>query len=116
MTAPGYQQIAARVLDTLHAYGQCDITNVADTDALRRAIRTEARHRKVKLQTRAPGKDFVLAIAQEQSVEAQAYLVVTRSLIRDAMTEMHNAAREDRPARRMIDPSVRTIDASDVEA
>jgi hypothetical protein len=101
------EQIAVRAIDIVNEFGECRIKRVADTDVLRRAIRREARRRKVKICSRAVREDFVMVVAEEQSVAARAYGAVTLSLVVDGLdAELRGEEPED-----LIDISVRVIDA-----
>jgi hypothetical protein len=56
-----YQRLAARAFDLLDLYAECRLAEVADTDALRAALRREARTRQLKIGTWAnPDKHRVI--------------------------------------------------------
>ncbi len=108
-----YDQLAVQALDVLHEFGECWIVHVADTDGLRQAVRREARRRKVKIISRGRD-DYVVVVATEKSVLAQAYNAATEGVLPDMMEEQFKAARDDRPPERLIDASARFIDADEV--
>jgi hypothetical protein len=109
-----YEEIAVQALDVLHEFGDCQIVHVADTDGLRKAIRREARQRKVKISTWSKDVDFVWVFATEPSVLAHAYRTVTGSLAANIVSEAYDAHHEGRPVRRLIDPLARIVDADEV--
>jgi hypothetical protein len=98
-TSGRYDEIASSAVDRVDEFGECRILRVADTEGLRRAIRREARRRKVKIVTVGSESDaLVLAATDRPSLSAQAYGHVTFE---------HMADGGD------VDISVRYIDAND---
>jgi hypothetical protein len=98
-TSGRYDEIAASAVDKVDEFGECRIFRVADTEGLRRAIRREARRRKVKIVTMGWESDSaVIAATNTPSLPAQAYGHVTFE---------HMASGGD------VDISVRYIDANE---
>lgn len=109
-----YEPLAVRVFDIMDGFGSCQIQHLADTDGLRRAVRREARRRKVKIITRAVSESMVMVATDEPSVLANAYREVSMPLVMDAVDESIRAAREHRPQQPpTLDISVRVIDAAE---
>jgi hypothetical protein len=82
---PIYDTVAGQVVDRLVEFGDARVSNVPDTEMLRAAIRRTARRRNVKFFSRAPRDDFVMVVATEPGVEAEAYQTVTSALLPDAL-------------------------------
>jgi hypothetical protein len=76
---------------------------------LRAEIRRTARRRNVKMLTRALGDDFVIAVATEPGVEAEAYQTVTSALIPDALDTLRRTG-ELKP---LINSKVRPLNFDD---
>ena len=71
-----YEEIAVSVIDKVDEFGECRIRRVADTEGLRRAVRREARRRKVKILTMG-WESNVVVTSDRPSVMAMAYSHVT---------------------------------------
>jgi hypothetical protein len=80
-----YDTIASQVVDRLVEFGEARVSNVPDTALLRAAVRRAARRRNVKLLSRTLRDGFVIVVATEPGVEAEAYQTVTSSVIPDAL-------------------------------
>jgi hypothetical protein len=77
--------IASQVVERLVEFGEARVSIVPDTELLRAAVRRAARRRNVKMLSRTMRDGFVIVVATEPGVEAEAYQTVTSSLIPDAL-------------------------------
>lgn len=104
-----YDRIASQVVDRLVEFGEARVSHVPDTALLRAAIRQAARRRNVKLLSRTLRDDFVIAVATEPGVEAEAYQTVTSALIPDAL----DVARHSGEVKPLVNTKVLQLDFHD---
>jgi len=90
-----YDTIATQVVDRLVEFGEARVSNVPDTEPLRAAVRRTARRRNVKLLSRTLSDGFVIVVATEPGVEAEAYQTVTSSLLPDAMDTLRRTGKAE---------------------
>jgi hypothetical protein len=90
-----YDTIASQVVDRLVEFGEARVSNVPDTELLRAAVRRTARRRSVKLLSRTLRDGFVIVVATEPGVEAEAYQTVTSALLPDAMDRLRRTGKAE---------------------